>query len=234
MSRGPADQLEQTVSSRRKSCSPSTPSGAPAFVVAYRHSDAAGAERGGGAGDRRRRSAVVRNATSTGSSACARRAPGLGEPAAIVARLADPDALDAARARGGDRQQAVGARADDEQRVARRAGARGPARAARSPAARRTCRRAGRASPSASSSGTSARLDADLLGEAAGIQRRRAELVAERLVAARGSAGTSPHGAWWWTTTRSPARDRGRRPRRSRSTSPTTSWPSTAGSFRAT
>ena len=44
----------------------------------------------------------------------------------------------------------------------------------------------------------------DQLGEAAGMDAGALERVAQRLVAARGTARTSPHGTWWWTKTRSP------------------------------
>ena len=136
------------------------------------------------------------------------RAPGPREPAALVARLADPDGAGAARVRGGDRQQAVGARADDEQVIARRAARRGRARAARRRAARRTSRRAGR-----SRRAGAARARARPRSAPARRSRRGPAAVArncsQSVSCPRRQRRQSPHGAWWWMTTRSPGADGG-------------------------
>ena len=128
--------------------------------------------------------AVVTNATSTGSSPCAHRAERLGEPrgdrrAARAPRRPRPRAPAPPRPRA--------ARSSPRRRRAARRRARRPARSkARrtQPSGSTNVPATGSRAPSASSSPTSGGAEPHLLGEPAGVERRRAKLLAQRLVAA--------------------------------------------------
>ena len=203
----------------------------PGPVVAYRHSVPPGPS-AAAAPAIASPLAVVTNATSTGSSAwCV--APSASASRRRSARGSRTHTASTPRARAAaTAEQPVRARADDEQRVARRRPARSNARSTQ-PSGSTNVPATGSSEPSASSSPTSGGRQPHLLGEPAGIERRRAKLVAERLVA----APAAPALAARHVVVDDDAvadRDRRRRPAPPTSTSPTTSWPSTHGSLRAT
>ena len=170
-------------------------------------------------------------ATSTGSLPWAVAPQPSARASRCGLRLAHPHGLDAARVRGGDVQQAAAARADDEQAVAgpepgavlrpqragERLGERGRARgrARRAGAARRPARPA-RARARRSRPGRGA------------VARNCSHSVS----CPRRQRRHSPHGAWWWIATRSPTATPST-PAPTSTTSPTGSWPSTAGSLRS-
>ena len=180
---GPADQLEQTVSSRRKSCSVSRPSGgagAGRRVQAQR------------AADVQRRAApaiasplaVVTNATSTGSPSCVRPRPGARRRARRSARGSRTHTASTPRARAA---ATASSPFEPAPTTSSASPARSPARSkARStqPSGSTNVPATGSSAPSASSSLTSGGAEPHLLGEPARVERGRAKLLAQRLVPA--------------------------------------------------
>ena len=160
------------------------------------------------------------------------RAPRLGRREPLAIGLAHPHGLDAARVRGRDVQHPAAAGADDEQAVA------GPdARAVLRPqrAAERLGerRRDGVEAVERQQLADQLGLDPHVLGEPARVQRRRAEPLAQRLVAVQAAPALAARrvvvdrDAVAGGEAASPRR-------RPRTTSPTGSCPSTAGSLRRT
>ena len=232
MSAGPGRPARAARSARagRAARCPARP-GVPGPVVAYRHSVPPMSERRRGVRDR----LAVRRRHERDVHGLAVVLGGA-EASAIARRSSRGSRTHTARPRAPARPRPRAGRSSPRRRRAARrrpAGRRGRRRAARSRAARRTCRRPGRASPSASSSLTSGGREPDLLGEPAGIERRRAKLLAQRLVPAPAAPARAARHVVVDddAVADGDARHR-RRPRTS--TSPTTSWPSTHGSLRAT
>ena len=152
---------------------------------------------------------------------------------ALGPRLAHPHGVDRAGVRGGDRQQPARARRRRRAGCRPRAARSGRTRAGRTPAARRTwrarCR--GRRAAAARRRGRPGRGRARR--SRPGRRRGRAELLAQRLVA----AAAAPALAARRVVVDDDAvarRDAASRPRRPPRPRPHSSWPSTAGTLRAT
>ena len=191
-SAAPDDQDEVTVSSRRKISAPSTAIGAPGLRRGVGAEPPARPERRGGCRDRLR---VMRGDDRHVDRLAGRERGGAPLERALApvrARLGDEHPLDAAGVRRADVQQAARPRADHEQHVARGQpdailGAQG--------AGERLGARGGDGIEAVERQqvGDELGLDAHVLGEAAGVQPRGAELRAERLVPggahAAGAAG---------------------------------------------
>ena len=194
-------------------------------------------ERLGGGRDRVRASACRRSPRRPARCRGARRPSACASSQARLARLAHPDRLDGPRVRGGDVQQPVDPGADDQQAVARaQAGAVLRAQHARQrlderrgDRVHRVGQRAARR-PARPARGPARRTRPG----SRPVARKRSHSVSWP----RRQRRHSPHGAWWWIATRVPgpiARSvRPARPRRRRAPPPASSWPSTAGSLRAT